>query len=216
MPKPKSQKAAANADPDRLVRQADGGYRTGDERFGVAQANGSWFLTDEQTADDFGQPRVTGPFATLNAVREAIAEARAAPTSIRKPITSTKSSAKPKRAAPPPKPKTWLDRLTATDRRRARRMIDALDELGLPDAEDLARARIEGKADRKLASRMIRARLDRLLDESGADDEGRRLVAEAVRVLTVDGGRIGRDLPGWALMETDGDGSPTERRIDLD
>ncbi len=208
----KKPKVAAPPDPDKLVRQADGGYRTGDERFGVAQANGSWFLTDAQTADDFGQPRVTGPFATLNAVREAIPGARAAPTSIRKPIKATKPTAR-KQAAPPPKPKTWLDRLSTADRRRAQRMIETLAELGLTDAEDLARARMEGKSDRKLASRILRARLDGLLD--GADDEGRRLVADAVRLLT-DGGRIGSGLPGWALFETDPDGSPTDRRMDVD
>lgn len=214
MPAKKSPKATASADPDRLVRQPDGSYRSGDERFGVAQANGSWFVTDQQTADDFGQPRVTGPFATLNAVREAIPEARSAPTSIRKPIKSAAPAAKAKRAAPPPKPKTWLDRLAPADRRRAQQMMEALRALGLPDAEDVARARIEGKADRKLAPRMIRARLDRLLAD--ADDEGRRLVAGAVKVLTADGGRTGRDLPGWALVETEANGSPTDRRIDPD
>jgi hypothetical protein len=214
MPKPKSPKSTKDADPDRLIRQADGGYRTGDERFGVAQANGSWFLTDQQTADDFGQPRVTGPFATLKAVRDAIPEARAAPTSIRKPIKQAPAGAKPRRTAPPPKPETWLDRLPAADRRRAQRMVDALQALGLPDAEDLARARIGGKADRKLAGRMIRARLDRLLDEVGADDDARGLVAEAVRVLAASE-RIGPDLPGWALVETDAQGSPSGNRIDL-
>lgn len=208
--------ADAAADPDRLIRHADGGYRTGDERFGVAQANGSWFLTDQQTADDFGQPRVTGPFATLKAVRDAIPEARSAPTSIRKPIKQTPTAARPRRAAPPPKPETWLDRLPAADRRRAQRMIDALGAAGLPDAEDLARERIGGKADRKLATRLVQARLDRLLDDAGADDDARRLVAEAVRVLMVEGGRVGRDLPGWALLETDADGSATDRRIELD
>ena len=209
--KSRKPKADAPADPNKLVRQPDSGYRTGDERFSVGQANGSWFLTDQQTADDFGQPRVTGPFATLNAVREAIPEARAALTSIRKPIKATKPSA-PK-PVPPPKPKTWLDRLPATGRRRAQRMIETLGELGLPDADDVARERMEGKTDRKLASRLLQARLDGLLD--GADDESRRLVVNAVRLLS-DGGRIGSGLPGWALVETDSDGSPTNRGIDLD
>ena len=212
---PKSRKAKANdAHPDKLLRQPDGGYRTGDERFGVAQANGSWFLTDQQTADEFGQPRVTGPFTTLNAVRDAIPDARAAPTSIRKPIKQA-SGAKPKPAAPPPQPKTWLDRLATSERRRAQRMIAALEAGGLPDAEDVARSRIEGKSDRKLATRLLRARLDRVLDDAGADEDARRLVAEVVRVLTA-GGRIGPDLPGWALAETDVDGSLTDRLIDLD
>lgn len=211
----KKPKADAAPDPDRLVRHADGGYRTEDERFGVGQANGSWFLTDQHTADEFGQPRVTGPFATLKAVRDAIPEARSAPTSIRRPIKQAPAGAKPKRAAPPPKPETWLDRLPTADRRRAGRMIAALEDAGLSDAEEAARSRIEGRPDRKLATRLAKARLDRLLDEAGADEDARRLVGEAVRVLTA-GGRIGPDLPGWALVETDADGSPTDRRIDLD
>ena len=33
-------------------------------------------------------------------------------------------------------------------------------------------------------------------------------------LLTADGGRIGPDLPGWALVETDANGTPTDRRID--
>jgi len=212
MPRSKSAKVATPADPDKLSRQPDGGYRTGDERFGVTQANGSWFLTDQETADELGQPRVTGPFATLNAVREAIPAARAAPTSIRKPIKATKPTAKAK-PVPPPRPKTWLDRLSATDRRRAQRMVEALRELGLPDAEELARGRMEGKTDRKLASRILHARIDGLLDR--ADDEARDLVARAVKLLAQDGARTGSGLPGWAVVETDDGGSPTERRIDL-
>lgn len=215
MAKSKKPKADAAPDPDKLVRQPDGGYRTEDERFGVGQANGSWFLTDQLTADDFGQPRVTGPFATLNAVREAIPEARSAPTSIRRPIKQPPAGAKPKRAAPPPKPETWLDKLPTADRGRAGRMIAALEAAGLSDAEEVARARIEGRPDRKLATRLLKARLDRLLGEAGADDDARRLVAEAVRLLTA-GGRSGPDLPGWALVETDAEGSLTDRRIDLD
>ena len=216
---PKSTKAKAKAkgtDPDKMVRQPDGGYRTGDERFGVGPANGSWFLTDQQTADEFGQPRVTGPFTTLNAVREAIPEARSAPTSIRKPIKQTPAAAKPGRAAPPPpKPKTWLEKLSTPDRRRAQRMIAALEAAGLADAEEVARARIEGRPDRKLATRLLRARLDRVVDDAGADEDARRLVAEVVRMLSGEG-RIGPDLPGWALVETDVDGSLTDRLIDLD
>ena len=215
MAKPRKPKADAPVDPNKLVRQPDGGYRTGDERFGVGQANGSWFLTDQQTADDFGQPRVTGPFATLNAVREAIPEARSAPTSIRKPIKQTPPKApKPDRAPPPPpKPKTWLEKLPAADRRRAARMIAALEAAGLADAEDVARGRMEGRPDRRLARRLLKAQLDRVLE--GADENARGLAGDVVNALAT-GGRIGPDLPGWALVETDPDGSPTDRLIDLD
>jgi hypothetical protein len=130
---------------------------------------------------------------------------------MRKPIKQAKPAAK---SAPPPKPETWLDRLSADDRRRAEKLIRALEKEGLPDAEDTAKARIEGHADTDLARRLLRGRLDRLLDEAAADDDARRLVAEATQILTA-ARRIGPDLPGWALVETDPDGSPTDRRIDL-
>lgn len=212
MPKSTSKpKADAGVDPDRLIRQSDRGYRSADGRFVVEQANGSWFLADHETADDFGQPRVAGPFATLKVVKEAIPRARSGPTPMRKPIKQTKVTAK---HAPAPKPETWLDRLSAEDRRRAEKLIRTLEKEALPDAEDTARARIEGKPDKDLARRLLKGRLDRLLDDAGADDDARRLVAEAAQIMTA-ARRIGPDLPGWALVETDPDGSPTDRRIDL-
>jgi hypothetical protein len=212
MPKSTSKpKADASADPDRLIRQSDGGYRSADERFAVEQANGSWFLADHETADDFGQPRVAGPFATLKVVKEAIPRARSGPTPMRKPIKQAKPTAK---AAPPAKPETWLDRLSAEDRRRAGRLIRTLQKEGLADAEERARARLEGKPDRDLAQRLLQGRLDRLMEEADADAGARKVVADALRVLTA-ARPIGPDLPGWALVETDPDGSPTDRRIDL-
>ena len=212
MPKKSAKPDATSADPDRLIRQSDGGYRSADQRFVVEQANGSWFLADHETADDFGQPRVAGPFATLKVVKEAIPRARSGPTPMRKPIKQSKPTAKP---AQPPKPETWLDRLTADDRRWAERLVRTLTKEGLADAEDVARELIEGKPGKDLARRLLQVRLDRLMGEADADDGARKLVADAIQVLTA-GRRIAPDLPGWALVETDPDGSPTDRRIDLD
>ena len=210
---PKATKSKPSDDPDKLVRQPDGGYATGDARFVVEQANGSWFLADHETADDFGQPRVAGPFATLKLVRDAIPRVRSGPTPMRKPIKQPKSSGKPK-AAEPPKPESWLDRLSSDERRRAQRMIRTLTKEGLDDPEALAQAQFAGgTAGRGLAKRILRARLDHAMAD--ADDPARKLVADALAVVG-SGARIGPDLPGWALVETDPGGAPTDRVIDLD
>ena len=211
MPKAKAKTKAA-PDPDRLVRQPDGGYRTEDERFGVSQANGTWFLTDAEVADEFGQPRVTGPFATLKAVRDGIPAARSGPASVPRPIAPTKKPKAAKAKSPPPKPKTWLDRLSAPERRRASALVAALEGLGVGEAEEHARRRIEGRGDRDLPAVLLRARLEAVL--AGADDATRGRVEAAIQVLTSGGTELGPDLPGWALVETDANGTLTDRRIE--
>jgi len=208
---PKATKSKPSDDPDKLIRQADGGYATGDARFVVEQANGSWFLADHETADDFGQARVAGPFATLKLVRDAIPRVRSGPTPMRKPIKQQRPTAK---AAPAPKPESWLDRLAPDERRRAQRMIRSLAKEGLDDGEALVQALFDGgKAGRGLAKRILNARLGHAMAD--ADDAARKLVADALAVVG-NGARVGPDLPGWALVETDPDGTPTDRVIDLD
>lgn len=66
----------ASADPNRLVRQAPGRYRSADDRFEVRQAGTGWFVVDTQQRNELGQELVQGPFATLAAVRELLPEAR--------------------------------------------------------------------------------------------------------------------------------------------
>ena len=203
MPKPDT------PDPDKLIRQTDGRYATADARFVVEQANGSWFLADNEIADDFGQPRVAGPIATLKLVKEAIPRVRSGPTPLRRPIKQAKS-----KATPAPTKETWIDRLPTAEKKRAMRLIRTLTGEGLEDAEALARALIEGGAMRgSLARRILEARIGRLT--AAADDAGRNLVGEALALVS-SGGRIGADLPGWALVETDPNGSPTDRRVELD
>lgn len=212
-PKRKNQ-AATSADPDRLARQPDGSYRSTDGRFGVEQANGSWFVADHEMADDFGQPRVIGPIASLKLAKDAIPRLREGPIPLRRPIKQSKkrkASASASASAPPPKPETWLDRLPADARKRAEKLVRALEREGIPDAEGVAREEIErrGSDPRPLARRILEHRLEAL-------DKGPEVAREAARVLTQAGARTGRDLPGWALVAVEADGTLTDRRIELD
>jgi hypothetical protein len=61
---------------EKLIRDRAGSYRTEDGRFSV-ENDGRWNVRDEQEQDELGLPRVLGPFATLDAARAAITEARA-------------------------------------------------------------------------------------------------------------------------------------------
>jgi hypothetical protein len=65
-------------DPDKLRRESAGRYRTADGRFAVSgEPGGSWYLADDEQANEFGLPRLIGPYPTLVRVREAIREMRA-------------------------------------------------------------------------------------------------------------------------------------------
>ena len=61
---------------EKLIRDSAGSYHTQDERFSV-ENDGRWNVRDEQEHDELGLPRVLGPFATLDAAKAAITEARA-------------------------------------------------------------------------------------------------------------------------------------------
>lgn len=56
-----------------------GRYASFDGRFTVEAASGGWVLEDAEQADDLGLPLVRGPFATLGAVRSAVASVRLEP-----------------------------------------------------------------------------------------------------------------------------------------
>lgn len=108
-------KALRDPDPNRLIRDSAGAYRSEDGRFEVRDGGTGWFITDAQQTNEFGQELVIGPYATLVAVREALPEARR--TTIRplprptapaeaEPATATaaKAAGRKKRAKPKPAP----------------------------------------------------------------------------------------------------------------
>jgi hypothetical protein len=66
-----------------LIRDAEGRYRSADGRFSVEREGTSWYLRDSRQPDELGLPRILGPYPTLDAAREAIAEAPAAPPTAR-------------------------------------------------------------------------------------------------------------------------------------
>jgi hypothetical protein len=61
---------------EKLIRDRAGGYHSEDGRFTI-ENDGRWNVRDEQEQDELGLPRILGPFATLDAARAAIVEARA-------------------------------------------------------------------------------------------------------------------------------------------
>lgn len=211
-------KSTGPEDPDKLVRQHAGTYRTADERFEVRQADQGWFLVDASQTDEFGQALVRGPFATLAAVRDAIPEARSAKvvslTRRAAAKESTKAGGKPatKPKPPPPPPPSWLDQLPSDERATIRRLIRALEAEGVPDAEKLVRRDQQGLLP-AVAGTLIQRRLDALLDD--ATPKERALVARVIKLLGADGRSIRDPLPGWSLVEVGPEPEPPNRRITL-
>jgi hypothetical protein len=221
--------ADTDADPDKLVRQKAGTYRTADDRFGVQEADTGWFLVDSAETNEFGQPLIQGPFATLKAISEALPGARkttalprrTAATGGRTPAKAdratrqpSKSSKAPKPSPPPPPPPSWIDKLTPAEAREVRSLIGALERDGVVAPEKLVRRDREGLLP-AVAAQLIERRLDALVEDLPADerDRARRLVARAAEVLTADGTTLRAPLPRWTLVEIGADGEPPNRRI---
>jgi hypothetical protein len=112
-------KQAREPDPDRLVRESAGSYRTQDGRFKVHSAGGAgrWYLTDTARHDGLGLEQVIGPFETLDEVRPAIVTQRDAPEdappqlpgqdadqAVEQHPKSTRAKAARKPATPEPEP----------------------------------------------------------------------------------------------------------------
>jgi hypothetical protein len=217
MPKRKAP-GAAPADPDRLVRQAAGNYRTADDRFEVRETAGEWFIVDTRQANEFGQELMRGPFATLKAVRTELPNARQAKATPmrRRPRPRAVDGGADDKADPPPPPPSWIDLLPRADAARVRLLIRALESEGLDDAEATVRRDRDGLAP-VVATRLIERRLDAIVDELPPKERraARDVVRRVVELLAGDGGRAPEPLPGWSLVEIGPEPEPPNRRIDL-
>lgn len=215
---PKTKRSAEPPDPDKLKRESAGSYRTTDERFEVRQAGTGWFLVDSTQQNELGQELMTGPHATLDAVRQAIPPARSSKVRpMKPPKRATPVSAKKAAAAPPPQPpESWLDRLPHGEAKAVRALIRATERAGLPNAEQLVRRDREGLGP-ALATRLIEHALEEIVDAvpPGERDAARRLARRLAALLSADGVPTRTPLPGWTLVEIGADGEPPNRRITI-
>lgn len=197
----------APADPDKLIRQEAGSYRTADDRFEAREANGGWFLVDTAHTNEFGQELIQGPMSTLKALREAIPAARGAKPAPIRPKKSARKPAKQERPPPPPPP-TWIEKLSAAERRDVTRLIGELEAEGINDAEALVRRDRDGLMP-VVATALIERRLATLVDEAP------EVVRRVLEILSSDGTKRTASLPGWSLVEIGPEPEPPNRRIDL-
>jgi GNAT superfamily N-acetyltransferase len=79
---------------DKLKRERAGSYRTADGRFTVEQTSSGWLVMDAEQTDELGLALARGPFATIDAARDAITAARTgpAPTSAVRPASKRKAA----------------------------------------------------------------------------------------------------------------------------
>jgi hypothetical protein len=198
-------------------RAEAGRYRSSDERFTISSEGPSrWFITDEEEQDELGLARTVGPFDTLDDAKAA-AEARRGAAPAESPLAHRKAedgkaakgggpvarskAREPKPKAPEPPPKTWLDTLEDDDReaaRRARRLISALEEEGISDADALVRRDVLGNQPVVAARLLARD----ILSAVGRASKPESVVEAVVGVLGASKAR--RSLPGWELVERDG------------
>ena len=238
------EKHAKETSPAAWRRESAGTYRSFDDRFTIrGEGSGRWFLLDDEERDELGLPRTIGPLATLDAAKAGAEEQRGhAPQKSplaarikaggRKPKgsssrrssggslgpkahkSSTKGSDSPRKA-----PETWLDRLQKTDPAAAKRVhavIDALEEIGVAHAADVARRDAEGQRP-AVAEAVLAVALRRALAKTR---EPARLLEAVLNVISMRERLEGAEdlLPGWRLVERGGPGSargggPGERRV---
>ena len=214
-----------------LKRETAGRYRSADGRFTVeSQGANDWYVADEEQVDQLGQPVLRGPYPSLAAAREAVAEAGGKPVVGRElpKVKSTSGQAKPartaakaqsqrddgraaassKRASPAEaKVPAWLADIDPERRNSAKQMANELAGLGLDDPEQLVAD--DFRSDEPLIAEAVLAR--RLRERLGSDKD----VGAVLDILRDEGFRPGAGRPpfGWRLIELDRQGRPTQRRL---
>jgi len=228
-----------------LKRLGGGRWQTRDERFTIEGDGGRWTVVDAERTDDLGLPLVRGPYTSLTDAKaaietareepeqpsplaERIAAAKAAPKAKGKAVkaesTKEPATAHPKEPAgeeapaAPPLP-TWLTKLAPDARSHAERLLGAVLELGLDDAEALVKRDVIDE-EPAVAEAVLLRRLALVVQElAGKDAEAaeRQRVARIVGTTAEWLANRGREpgprlaLPGWRVVE---DG-PAGRRIEI-
>lgn len=210
-------KKAADTDPDKLAREQDGTYRSGDGRFEVRDGGTGWFVSDAEQTNDFGQELISGPYPTLKAAREALPslrESKVVPMRRRAPSKASKK--KTARAKAPPTPTTWIDELPKDEASDVRRLVATLEGAGITDAQALVRRDRDGLLP-AVATRLIEQQLDVLADElpEPAREGAQQLIRRAAEIVTSGSANAPKGLPGWALVETGPEPDPPNRRITI-
>jgi hypothetical protein len=212
-----SPKATADDDASLKRLPGGGGWQTRDGRFTIATASGTWSLLDAEQTDDLGLPLVRGPFRSLADAKAAIETARgsepakpslagrAAKQSENEEPQQAKAPAKPpaksRKPAPPEEPAEprWVGDLEPADRRRARRLLNELEKLGVRDAEGIVRRDLAG--DVPAVARLALAR--QVSDALGDADAAATKVARRIVDVIVDGRDDALDVR-WRLVDDDG------------
>ena len=213
MPAAKKTKVDKPREPDDVVRETAGVYRSGDGRFELRQSQSNWYLVDTEQANEFGQELIHGPFGSLKQARAAMGGAREVKPLLRsQPRPRRSAAAKEKK---PPPPESWIDRLPKNEAGEVRRLIQALERDGIEDAEALVR-RSRESSQPMIASALIERRLEALIEDQPEDQRGaaRALVRRAARILTEQGTATGPPLPRWSVVEL-GNEEEAERPIRL-
>jgi hypothetical protein len=219
---------------DSLKRLGGGRWETKDGRFQIEPQSGTWVIVDTTQTNEFGLPLVRGPFPSLGAAKDAIESARGegpvtSPLAERiekagmEPAGSAGASTartkkgsgagrrataddEPTEPPAPPEP-AWLRDLKPVGRQKATALIERLEELGIEDAEAIARVEI---ADGEPA--LARLALVRRIREA---TRSKRSVDAAVQaaIEVIVAGEDDELEVGWSLVD---DRSRRIGELDLD